>query len=164
MDGAWEAWPTLPELVRQNIVRWVHERRRGIAILQDRLCGREKYSMDGFFGLEMTWEALHAHICSGVVDEADPKRVELMKELTRRGIALLKDREDIEQRINAGDPESQQLFEWTTDWEHIESILKAEPMTGLELLSHVASQPQRVGQAAIREPINSAPNTEDARH
>jgi hypothetical protein len=88
-----------------------------------------------------------------VVEESDPRRIALEDELRRRRSVVRSDRLDIERRIKADDPECAQLREWIADWADIESILATEPMAGVELLSHIASQPQRVGAMDNGEPI-----------
>ena len=51
-------WLATPVTVRIKILRRDSELRRGVAIMKDRRMGREKYDLEGFFGLELAQQKL----------------------------------------------------------------------------------------------------------
>jgi len=73
-DANWQstiaAWPTMPANHRFELVKRVNELSRGEAIAKDRCCKRAKYSLEGFFGLELALEELHALSGSKTATEA----------------------------------------------------------------------------------------------
>jgi anion-transporting ArsA/GET3 family ATPase len=55
-DAFMGAWEQMGPNIRSEVVRADREIRRGIAIQKDRMMGRGKYDMSGFYGLELAEE------------------------------------------------------------------------------------------------------------
>ncbi|MDX3970083.1 MAG: hypothetical protein QHD01_26260 [Bradyrhizobium sp.] len=58
-DAFMGAWAQMGPNIRSEVVRAEREIRRGIAIQKDRMMGRGKYDMGGFYGLELAEETAY---------------------------------------------------------------------------------------------------------
>lgn len=52
-------WGQMPEAMQRELLRLEWETMRGIAIVKDRMMGRQKYDLAGFYGLELLDEEVY---------------------------------------------------------------------------------------------------------
>ncbi|MDF0495376.1 hypothetical protein [Bradyrhizobium yuanmingense] len=95
-DAFMAAWAQMGPNIRSEMVRAEREIMRGIAIQKDRMMGRGKYDMKGFYGLELAEEEAYRI-------EQTPRKSDDLEEVRKRvselHSALAEDEEQVDRMI-----------------------------------------------------------------